>query len=175
MNSRKGFTLVEAMILFVFLLAIGGIVGFFFWLTTPCPGEAAVIPVVEAPKERSSVGASIGLSVRSRHSDPAPEVNNLSAEVERLEQLVALQKQAITDLEANFRRDQLYNNAEYQVINDESVRRQVVEWVVKHKLDVLPGDIEWLAERIRLDDWGTFETATEAVGHRFRRQLEEFP
>jgi hypothetical protein len=171
---KKGFTLIELVIMVAFMAVVGGIFGFIYWIASPHPGEAAVIPVVEAP-ERSSVGASIGFSVRSRPSDPAPEAKDLSTEVERLEQLVALQKQAITDLEANFRRDQLYSNVEYQVINDEIVRRQVVEWVVKHKLDVLPGDVEWLAERIRLDDWGTFETATEAVGHRFRRQLEEFP
>lgn len=175
--SKKGFTLIELVVLIIIAVIVFCVATFFVWLSS----DKKVVPAVpvEIVAQQEPIQQPQRTVVDHVERDLVPPAcatcADVKAEIARLEKLVARQASIITNFQASAARDELSENPEFVCINDDWVRRGVVDWVVKYNLDILPGDVEWLADRIRLGDWGDFETSTQAVGHHFHRQLEEFP
>lgn len=100
---------------------------------------------------------------------PSDNQERLTNEIQQLRSLLDQQTRFITNLSIH----DLFKNEEFLEIQEPGVRARVIEWVEKYDLNILPGDVCWLAERTRLGDWNQFaDTSTEAVGIRFNKELE---
>lgn len=102
--------------------------------------------------------------------DVVPVVNPFLEENEDLKsQIQELQREVETWKFASqypefTREGQLLRNPEYLKIEDRAIRARVFSWVSDFNLTLRPGDVDWLAERTRLYDWGRWgENSEDAV------------